>query len=59
MAVARSEARVEIVAHSEARVEVVACSETEDEAGRASGPGSRTVGGDGMIVSRVTQERER
>jgi hypothetical protein len=46
-------------ARSEAGVEVVACSEDGDEAAVCLGLGSRTAGGGGTTVSRVTEERER
>jgi hypothetical protein len=45
-----------VAARSEAEVEAVACSGAGDE---ALGPGSRTAGGGGVMISRAITERER
>jgi hypothetical protein len=61
MATTRSEAGVTAVACSEVGDEAVACSVAGIEDGRqhcATGLGSRTTGGGGMTVSRMTKERE-
>jgi hypothetical protein len=56
--VACFEARVEAAVGSEAGVEAVVDSEARDEVKVCSGPGSRTAGSGGTMVSRATEERE-